>query len=95
MSMTRRAGADCLCKVWDRRALKGGKPVGVLVGHLEGITHVSSKRDGRYLITNSKDQSIKVAAVPPHAPPPFPLLLLRKGGLQLSRVGEISNSSCA
>lgn len=50
-----------MCKVWDRRALKGGKPVGVLVGHLEGITHVSSKRDGRYLITNSKDQSIKVS----------------------------------
>lgn len=54
------ASDDCLCKVWDRRALKGGKPVGVLVGHLEGITHVSSKRDGRYLITNSKDQSIKL-----------------------------------
>jgi len=35
-------------------------PVGYLLGHLEGITHVSSKGDGRYLITNSKDQSIKL-----------------------------------
>lgn len=50
--------------MWDRRALRVGKSVGVLVGHLEGLTHVSSKRDGRYLITNSKDQSIKVPSPP-------------------------------
>jgi len=52
---------DGLVKVWDRRQLgKEGRPVGVLMGHLEGITHVCSKEDGRYLISNSKDQSIKV-----------------------------------
>jgi len=48
---------DMLCKVWDRRSASES---GVLVGHLSGITHVSSKGDGRYLITNSKDQSIKL-----------------------------------
>jgi WD repeat-containing protein 23 len=51
---------DCLCKVWDRRQLQQGKPAGVLVGHLEGITHISSKDDGRYFLSNSKDQSIKL-----------------------------------
>ena len=74
-------------KVWDRRVLGNGKPIGVLVGHLDGITHIDSKGflffffflilfcsiffclffkiiiilgDGRYLISNSKDQSIKL-----------------------------------
>jgi len=53
---------DNLCKVWDRRMLgeSNPKPVGVLIGHTAGITHVSSKGDGRYLLSNSKDQSIKL-----------------------------------
>jgi len=53
---------DYLCKVWDRRELNSSnpKPVGVLIGHKGGITHVSSKGDGRYLLSNSKDQSIKL-----------------------------------
>ncbi|KAG6416248.1 hypothetical protein SASPL_123674 [Salvia splendens] len=52
---------DSFCKVWDRRCFAGsGKPAGVLMGHLEGITFTDSRRDGRYLITNSKDQSIKL-----------------------------------
>jgi len=48
--------------VWDRRTLRESepKPVGVLAGHIDGITFVDSKGDGRYLITNSKDQSIKL-----------------------------------
>lgn len=52
---------DKLCKVWDRRAL-GSKsaPVGILVGHIEGITHISSKGDGHHLISNCKDQTIKL-----------------------------------
>eukprot|EP00741_Cyanophora_paradoxa_P017851 tig00021035_g17240.t1 len=55
------ASDDGTCKVWDRRNLgRGNTPVGVLVGHTEGITHVSSRGDGRYLITNSKDQTIKL-----------------------------------
>uniref|UniRef100_A0A2R5LNM0 Putative ddb1 and cul4 associated factor 11 n=1 Tax=Ornithodoros turicata TaxID=34597 RepID=A0A2R5LNM0_9ACAR len=55
-------GDDGLCKVWDRRMLSEAhpKPVGVLAGHRNGITYIDSKGDGRYLITNSKDQTIKL-----------------------------------
>ncbi|XP_011264548.1 DDB1- and CUL4-associated factor 11 isoform X2 [Camponotus floridanus] len=53
---------DGLCKVWDRRLISetNSRPVGVLVGHNNGITHIDSRGDGRYLISNSKDQSIKL-----------------------------------
>jgi WD40 repeat protein len=37
-----------------------GKPVGVFIGHLGGITFLDSKEDGRYFLSNSKDQSIKL-----------------------------------
>ncbi|KAG1678944.1 DDB1- and CUL4-associated factor 11 [Nymphon striatum] len=55
-------GDDGLCKVWDRRTLNESspKPVGILAGHLDGITFIDSKHDGRHLITNSKDQTIKL-----------------------------------
>jgi DDB1- and CUL4-associated factor 11 len=52
---------DCTAKVWDRRLLgKTDRPVGVLVGHMGGLTHVASRGDGRHLATNSKDQSLKL-----------------------------------
>ncbi|KAI3903056.1 hypothetical protein MKW92_012113 [Papaver armeniacum] len=52
---------DNLCKVWDRRCFKEeGKPAGTLVGHLEGITCVDSRGDGRFFISNGKDQTIKL-----------------------------------
>lgn len=52
---------DSFVKIWDRRAFsQSGAPCGVLVGHLEGITHIDAKGDGRYLISNSKDQTIKL-----------------------------------
>jgi len=65
---------DCLIKVWDIRtsSIQRTQPAsshslntpnisnGVLYGHCEGITHLDSKGDGRYLISNSKDQSIKL-----------------------------------
>jgi len=55
-------------KVWDRRVLgssgggSGGRSqdVGVFIGHTEGIAHLDSKLDNRYVISNSKDQSIKL-----------------------------------
>lgn len=51
---------DSYVYVWDRRLLgKKGKPVGALVGHTEGVAHVNSKGDSRYLISNSKDQTVK------------------------------------
>ncbi|KAF2303809.1 hypothetical protein GH714_023531 [Hevea brasiliensis] len=37
-----------------------GNPAGVLVGHLEGITFLDSRGDGRYFISNGKDQTIKL-----------------------------------
>ncbi|XP_035286802.1 DDB1- and CUL4-associated factor 11-like isoform X2 [Anguilla rostrata] len=53
---------DALCKVWDRRTLREDKPepVGQLAGHTDGVTFIHSKGDARYLISNSKDQSIKL-----------------------------------
>ena len=36
------------------------KPVGVFAGHRDGITCIDTKGDNCYLITNSKDQSIKL-----------------------------------
>lgn len=44
----------------DRRSLRGDTPAGVLVGHTEGLTYVASKGDGRYCVSNGKDQSMKL-----------------------------------
>ncbi|KAK3814267.1 MAG: WD40-repeat-containing domain protein [Benniella sp.] len=52
---------DRLVKVWDRRSMGTGAnctPSGVLVGHSEGITYVTSKGDNRYLASNGKDQKM-------------------------------------
>lgn len=52
---------DTLIKIWDRRLLSPrGGAAGVLVGHTEGVTHLDAKGDGRHLISNSKDQTIKL-----------------------------------
>ncbi|KAG0267983.1 hypothetical protein BGZ95_002686 [Linnemannia exigua] len=52
---------DHLVKVWDRRSMGAGRystPSGVLVGHAEGVTFVTSKGDNRYLASNGKDQKM-------------------------------------
>lgn len=55
------AGDDGICKVWDHRALADGdRPVGAFAGHRDGITFIDSKGDDRYILTNSKDQTIKL-----------------------------------
>ncbi|KAI0931267.1 hypothetical protein AcW1_001283 [Taiwanofungus camphoratus] len=55
------ASDDTFIKVWDRRSLGASpKPSGVLVGHTEGITYVSAKGDGRYIISNGKDQVLRL-----------------------------------
>lgn len=52
---------DHSIKVWDRRSSdRNGKAAGVLVGHTQGVTHIDPKGDGRYLLSNSKDQTAKV-----------------------------------
>ncbi|KAL1925588.1 uncharacterized protein VTP21DRAFT_471 [Calcarisporiella thermophila] len=50
---------DTIIRVWDRRSMANGAS-GYLVGHTEGITYVSSKGDGRYCLSNGKDQSMKL-----------------------------------
>lgn len=53
---------DGIIKIWDKRCLNetSPQPAGVLVGHFDGITYIDSRNDGRYLLSNSKDQSIKL-----------------------------------
>lgn len=52
---------DHICKIWDRRCFaQRNKPAGQLVGHLEGITFIDSRGDGRYFISNGKDQTLKL-----------------------------------
>lgn len=55
------ASDDTSLKVWDRRSLGSSHiPSGVLIGHTEGITHVAPKGDGRYVISNGKDQVLRL-----------------------------------
>ncbi|KAI0562374.1 LEC14B protein-like isoform X1 [Gracilaria domingensis] len=60
------ASDDVLVKLWDRRenkyraGRKIDRPCALFVGHQYGLTHVSSKNDGRFLISNGKDQFIKL-----------------------------------
>jgi DDB1- and CUL4-associated factor 11 len=55
------AGDDCLIKIWDKRvATTGDKPSGAFVGHLEGVTHICSKGDDKYIASNGKDQLMKL-----------------------------------
>ncbi|KAL9130717.1 MAG: hypothetical protein Q9217_001154 [Psora testacea] len=51
---------DTLIKVWDRRSLGDGRAAGVFMGHTEGLTYVDSKGDGRYVLSNGKDQTMKL-----------------------------------
>ncbi|VDK68896.1 unnamed protein product [Litomosoides sigmodontis] len=54
-------GDDGLCKVWDIRLVGSTRiPVGVFAGHCDGITYIDSHGNDRYVLTNSKDQSIKI-----------------------------------
>ncbi|KAK6010936.1 WD domain, G-beta repeat protein, partial [Ostertagia ostertagi] len=48
--------------VYDRRALGelDYHPVGVFAGHRDGITYIDARGDDRYLLSNSKDQTIKL-----------------------------------
>lgn len=51
---------DTTLKVWDRRSIGEGRAAGVFLGHTEGLTYVDSKGDGRYIISNGKDQTAKL-----------------------------------
>lgn len=51
---------DSLIKAWDRRINGKLGCIGVFPGHSQGITYIDSKKDGRYFISNGKDQCIKL-----------------------------------
>lgn len=51
---------DTTLKVWDRRSLASMRPAGMFLGHTEGLTYIDSKGDGRYVISNAKDQTCKL-----------------------------------
>uniref|UniRef100_A0A2K1ZK80 Uncharacterized protein n=1 Tax=Populus trichocarpa TaxID=3694 RepID=A0A2K1ZK80_POPTR len=59
---------DNLCKVWDRRCfISKGKAAGVLMGHLEGITFIDSRGDGRTPKRRYSDCDYRWMECPPHA----------------------------
>ncbi|KAL2161317.1 hypothetical protein VTH06DRAFT_8538 [Thermothelomyces fergusii] len=51
---------DCTIKVWDTRSMGDGREAGAFVGHTEGLTYIDSKGDGRYILSNGKDQNMKL-----------------------------------
>lgn len=51
---------DATIKVWDRRSMGDSREAGAFVGHIEGLTYIDSKGDGRYILSNGKDQSMKL-----------------------------------
>jgi WD repeat-containing protein 23 len=51
---------DCTIKVWDTRSMGDRREAAAFVGHVEGITYIDSKGDGRYILSNGKDQSMKL-----------------------------------
>ncbi|KAJ5780462.1 hypothetical protein N7457_005622 [Penicillium paradoxum] len=51
---------DTTLRVWDRRSMGDGREAGAFMGHTEGLTYVDSKGDGRYVLSNSKDQTMKL-----------------------------------
>ncbi|TVY82643.1 LEC14B protein [Lachnellula suecica] len=51
---------DTMLKVWDTRSLGDSRPAGAFIGHIEGITYIDSKGDGRYILSNGKEQSMKL-----------------------------------
>ncbi|EDW02424.1 DDB1- and CUL4-associated factor 11 [Drosophila grimshawi] len=55
---------DGLLKVYDlRTSFRGRNPsksVLSFIGHFDGITYIDSRNDGYHVLTNSKDQSIKI-----------------------------------
>ncbi|KAL2009074.1 hypothetical protein VTN00DRAFT_7268 [Thermoascus crustaceus] len=51
---------DTTIRVWDRRSMGDGREAGAFVGHTEGLTYIDSKGDGRYVLSNGKDQLMKL-----------------------------------
>ncbi|KAL7058209.1 hypothetical protein AAHC03_017130 [Spirometra sp. Aus1] len=60
------AGGDDTCiRMFDARALNEGC-LASFPGHVDGITYIDSKNDGRYFLSNSKDQTVRLWDVRVH-----------------------------
>eukprot|EP00762_Andalucia_godoyi_P005479 ANDGO_08445.mRNA.1 LEC14B protein len=53
-------GDDGLICLWDRRSPEFHVPSGMFMGHLAGVAYLDSRGDGRYFLSSSKDQTIKL-----------------------------------
>jgi DDB1- and CUL4-associated factor 11 len=51
---------DTVIKVWDRRSMGDRREAGAFIGHMAGLTYIDSKGDGRYILSNGKDQMMKL-----------------------------------
>lgn len=51
---------DTTIKVWDRRSMGDKREAGAFIGHTQGVTYIDTKGDGRYCLSNGKDQSMKL-----------------------------------
>jgi WD40 repeat protein len=54
---------DALIRVWDRRTVDftaRAAPVGTFLGHSSGIAFIDSRGDGRYFLSNGKDQTARL-----------------------------------
>lgn len=55
-----------IVKLWDLRCSTGydyhrtAKASSVFLGHFDGVTYIDPRNDGHYVLTNAKDQSIKI-----------------------------------
>lgn len=52
-------------KLWDIRctdssSYRSKKPCSVFLGHFDSITYIDPRNDGHYILSNSKDQSVKI-----------------------------------
>lgn len=63
-------GNEGVIKVWDKRLMyeANPQPVGVLIGHLRGVTFIDTHSNGHNLITNARDGCIKLWDVRQLAP---------------------------
>jgi len=48
---------DKILKVWDTRSMGGDREVGAFVGHIEGLTYIDSKGDGRKIFVHTYHES--------------------------------------
>jgi DDB1- and CUL4-associated factor 11 len=80
-----------MVKVWDRRLLSSvdaspdaplAEPAGFLPGHHGGMTSVSPRGDGVYMLSNSKDQTAKLWDVRKMTTSPVPRATWERTGAE-------------